>query len=94
MQPSTRGAREAGRDPGDVLRIAQVVGTITPENVANGTDLVGDRPLRGSVDQWVTLLSELATNTPFRGFVLWPETLTLDQVNLFAHEVAPAVRGG
>ncbi|MDQ3790205.1 MAG: 5,10-methylene tetrahydromethanopterin reductase, partial [Actinomycetota bacterium] len=66
------------------------------------TDTPGDRdsvearegagPVRGSADQWASLIARLATEQPFRCFVFWPEQGTVDQVERFANEVVPAVR--
>jgi alkanesulfonate monooxygenase SsuD/methylene tetrahydromethanopterin reductase-like flavin-dependent oxidoreductase (luciferase family) len=86
------GARKAGRDPADVLRIAQIVGSVTAQPVPGEFELAGARPLRGTVDQWVSTLTELAASTPFRAFVFWPEDPSVDQVELFGRQVAPAVR--
>lgn len=80
----------AGRQPGDVRRIAQIVGEITDRP----GDIEAERgaaPVRGTADQWAALLSRLATEQPFTSFVFWPERQTLDQVIRFARDVVPAV---
>jgi alkanesulfonate monooxygenase SsuD/methylene tetrahydromethanopterin reductase-like flavin-dependent oxidoreductase (luciferase family) len=86
-----RAASDAGREPGDVLRIAQVVGTITDTPGATDTEH-GAEPLRGTPDQWAAMFARLATEQPFRAFVFWPEHHTLEQVETFAREVVPATR--
>ncbi|HWC37305.1 MAG TPA: LLM class flavin-dependent oxidoreductase [Acidimicrobiales bacterium] len=86
-----RAAEEAGRDPGDVLRMAQLVGTVTKLpgrlQVSEGAE-----PVRGTASQWAELIANLATEQPFRTFVFWPEEHTVDQVERFAREVVPAAR--
>ncbi|MGW1342521.1 LLM class flavin-dependent oxidoreductase [Kribbella sp. NPDC002412] len=84
-------AKAAGRDPSDVLRIAQVVGTIT--DVPGDTDTTrGDAPLRGTPDQWAEFFARLATEQPFRTFVFWPEEHNLTQITRFATDVVPATK--
>lgn len=87
-------AAGAGRDPADVLRIAQLVGTVTDgAGEAGEADASeGSDPVRGSADQWGDLLARLASEHPFRAFVFWPEEETAEQVGRFARDVAPRVR--
>lgn len=84
-------AQGAGRDPGDVLRIAQLVGTIT-DTPGDEDARTGSAPIRGTVDQWAEVIHRLATEQPFRCFVFWPERGDVSQVDRFAREVVPAVR--
>lgn len=81
----------AGRHPGDVRRIVQIVGHITdrPGDVRAER---GAAPIRGDAEQWAALLSRLAAEQPFTGFVFWPEHQTVDQVVRFGRDVAPLVR--
>jgi alkanesulfonate monooxygenase SsuD/methylene tetrahydromethanopterin reductase-like flavin-dependent oxidoreductase (luciferase family) len=76
-------ARGAGRDPADVRRIYNVAGLIG-EGEARG--------LVGGVDDWVSTLSSWATGLGFDTFTFWPAAASTAQVELFAREVAPAVR--
>ncbi|GAB3708867.1 LLM class flavin-dependent oxidoreductase [Nocardiopsis oceani] len=78
------GAAEAGRDPASIRRVYNLWGTIT-DGASNG-------PLDGPVDQWVETLSELALEYGMDTFVLGPADDSAAQVELFAAEVAPAVR--
>ena len=71
-------AREAGRDPASIRRVAN----INP----------GDGFLDGDVDQWVEQLAGLHRDHGFDGFVLWPKDGSRDELERFAGEVAPAVR--
>ena len=84
-------AKAAGRDPAEVVRIAQIVGTIT--DVPGDTDTTrGDAPLRGTPDQWAAFFARLATEQPFRTFIFWPERHDLTQISRFAADVVPATK--
>ncbi|MFI5610147.1 LLM class flavin-dependent oxidoreductase [Amycolatopsis sp. NPDC051903] len=84
-------ARAAGRQPSDVRRIAQIVGTITDEPGVLAVS-AGSEPVRGDAAQWASYLTGLATDLPYTTFVFWPEHQTVDQVLRFADDVVPAVR--
>lgn len=84
-------AEGAGRDPGAVRRIAQVVGTITANEGRLRVDAGAD-PVRGTARQWADHLSGLGREQPFTTFVFWPEEQAIDQVEAFAREVVPEVR--
>jgi alkanesulfonate monooxygenase SsuD/methylene tetrahydromethanopterin reductase-like flavin-dependent oxidoreductase (luciferase family) len=76
-------ASAAGRDPAALQRIYNVAG------------LIGDGEARGvvgDVDTWVSTLSTWATELGFDTFTFWPVEPSTAQVELFAREVAPAVR--
>jgi alkanesulfonate monooxygenase SsuD/methylene tetrahydromethanopterin reductase-like flavin-dependent oxidoreductase (luciferase family) len=78
-------AGAAGRDPGAVRRVYNVSGAIV------------DGPVRGVLQgppgHWVETLSGFATDLGFDTFVFWPGEDHLAQVERFAEEVAPALRG-
>jgi alkanesulfonate monooxygenase SsuD/methylene tetrahydromethanopterin reductase-like flavin-dependent oxidoreductase (luciferase family) len=78
-------AREAGRAPSEIRRIYNVIGSI-------GDSANGGNGLNGSVDEWVTTLTRWVLEVGFDTFIFWPEQAIRQQVELFAHEVAPAVR--
>ncbi|MGW4488008.1 LLM class flavin-dependent oxidoreductase [Amycolatopsis sp. NPDC004368] len=84
-------AEGAGRDPGAVRRIAQVVGTITANKGRLRVDSGAD-PVRGTARQWADHLARLGREQPFTTFVFWPEEQAIDQVEAFAREVVPEVR--
>lgn len=86
-----RSAVAAGRTPGDIRRIAQLVGTITPDR-ADGTTLRGSEPVRTDVRGWIDVITRLAEEWSFNGFVMMPEGDTVDQTRRFADEVAAGVR--
>ncbi len=83
-------ARAAGRDPSEVRRIAQVVGTIT-DRAGELRVESGAEPVRGNAEQWAEFLTSLATEQPFTSFVFWPEEQSVDQVTRFARDVVPKV---
>lgn len=77
-------ARAAGRDPAEVRRIYNVVGTIGPGRGGPG--------LTGDVEAWVDALTEWSVDLGFDTFIFWPMTAPLAQLDVFATQVAPAVR--
>jgi alkanesulfonate monooxygenase SsuD/methylene tetrahydromethanopterin reductase-like flavin-dependent oxidoreductase (luciferase family) len=84
MRAIDEAAREAGRDPSQILRIANVNGLVTD---GEATDF-----LDGPVDHWVSTLASLVRDHGFDGFVLWPKEDPLGQTERFGREVVPAVR--
>ena len=83
------GARDAGRDPSEILRIANIPGYITN---SGGSRPGGSDPLVGSSDFWAELLADWAREFRFDGFVFWPSQDVEDQTRRFGEEVAPAVK--
>jgi alkanesulfonate monooxygenase SsuD/methylene tetrahydromethanopterin reductase-like flavin-dependent oxidoreductase (luciferase family) len=78
-------ARAAGRDPRDVRRIYNVIGSIGPA--------AGHSPgLRGDASAWAATLTEWALELGFDTFVFWPTHDPQAQLERFAVEVVPAVR--
>src|SRR3954451_7483772 len=77
-------ARSAGRDPGAIRRIANLSGEIT--------DGAATEWLQGPPEHWVEELTRLVVDFGFDGFVLAPADGSLQQLERFATEVAPAVR--
>ncbi|GAA4579832.1 LLM class flavin-dependent oxidoreductase [Micromonospora coerulea] len=77
-------AQAAGRDPARIRRIYNVIGAIG--GYRGGTGLVGEP------EHWVDTLTEWAVDLGFDTFVFWPVRSARAQVELFATEVAPAVR--
>jgi len=75
----------AGREPSAIRRIYNIGGSIT-----DGSG--GDGVLVGPVERWVETLLEWAIDPGIDGFIFWPTTDELAQVERFAAEVAPAVR--
>jgi hypothetical protein len=84
------GAHQAGRDPSSILRVANLVGSITNRR-GNGQPR-GNTPLEGKSAYWIEVLTSLAIATRFDAFIFWPEVSSSEQIERFAHEVAPGVR--
>ena len=76
-------AAAAGRDPAAVRRLYNISGRIGPG---------GGGFLDGPAGQWVEELLALVTETGMDTFVLWPTEEPDRQLELFAAEVAPALR--
>ncbi|MBM0236514.1 LLM class flavin-dependent oxidoreductase [Micromonospora sp. ATA32] len=79
----TAAAEEAGRDPGTITRLYNVMGLITP----NGRDA-----FNGPVERWVDTLTTLYTEFEMNTFVFWPSGDRERQSQMFAEQVVPAVR--
>ena len=84
------GARQAGRDPSSILRVANLVGSIT--NHQSSGQPRGNTPLEGTSAYWSEVLTSLAHATRFDIFIFWPEVPSSEQIERFAREVAPGVR--
>jgi alkanesulfonate monooxygenase SsuD/methylene tetrahydromethanopterin reductase-like flavin-dependent oxidoreductase (luciferase family) len=77
------GAEKAGREPGEIQRVYNVSGNIGAE---------GDGLLEGPASKWVEQLTRFALELGMDTFIYWPSEERERQVELFANEVAPAVR--
>jgi alkanesulfonate monooxygenase SsuD/methylene tetrahydromethanopterin reductase-like flavin-dependent oxidoreductase (luciferase family) len=77
------GAESAGREPGGIRRVYNLTGTIGQR---------GDGTLDGPVSLWVEELTRFALELGMDTFIHWPSGDREHQVELFASEVAPAVR--
>jgi alkanesulfonate monooxygenase SsuD/methylene tetrahydromethanopterin reductase-like flavin-dependent oxidoreductase (luciferase family) len=78
-------ARAAGRDPNEIVRVANVNGAIVDGDVIGW--------LHGPVEHWVEELTKLVTELRFDGIVLWADhDDPLGQTERFATEVVPRVR--
>jgi alkanesulfonate monooxygenase SsuD/methylene tetrahydromethanopterin reductase-like flavin-dependent oxidoreductase (luciferase family) len=77
-------ARAAGRDPAQVRRIYNVLGTIGAG--------AGGPGLRGTAAQWTDTLTDWALQLGFDTFVFWPAGDQERQATAFAAEVVPEVR--
>lgn len=70
-----KAALSAGREPREIRRIAQLVGTVTDAPGPQWT-VTGAEPIRGSAEQWAAVLERLGREMGFTGFVFWPERRT------------------
>ncbi len=77
------GAAEAGRQPEEIKRVYNLSGNIGAE----GNDL-----LEGSVLKWVEQLTRFVLEFGMDTFIYWPSDDHVRQIEVFAGEVAPAVR--
>ena len=77
-------ARAAGRDPAEVRRIYNVLGSIDSPRQSPG--------LTGTVHVWIDALSRWAVGMGFDTFIFWPESDRPAQLKLFADEIVPGVR--
>jgi alkanesulfonate monooxygenase SsuD/methylene tetrahydromethanopterin reductase-like flavin-dependent oxidoreductase (luciferase family) len=77
-------AAAAGRDPHAIARVYNVGGAIADER--------SDDPFIGPVSRWVDTLTQLTLDMGMTAYVLWPGGDAVRQVEIFANEVAPAVR--
>jgi alkanesulfonate monooxygenase SsuD/methylene tetrahydromethanopterin reductase-like flavin-dependent oxidoreductase (luciferase family) len=79
-------AQRAGREPGDIRRVANVTGKITTGE--------SEGFLKGPASQWIDDLRRLQTEYGFDTFIFWGEGDADEQVLRFAEDVVPAVREG
>jgi alkanesulfonate monooxygenase SsuD/methylene tetrahydromethanopterin reductase-like flavin-dependent oxidoreductase (luciferase family) len=84
------GARQVGRDPSSILRVANLVGSIT--NRPDSGQPRGNAPIEGNSAYWIEVLASLALATRFDTFIFWPQAPSSEQIERFAREVAPGVR--
>jgi len=82
-------ARQAGRHPSSIRRIAQVVGTIAPVPQSDWVPTGAD-PLRGDAAQWAEVIRYLSNELRFDTFIFWPEQASIEQIDRFARDVVPA----
>jgi hypothetical protein len=74
----------AGRQPTDVRRLYNILGSIGSRSGGNG--------LNGPVELWVETLTDWVVDLGFDSLIFWPVVPSVEQVRLFAQEVAPEVR--
>ncbi|MCA1716628.1 MAG: LLM class flavin-dependent oxidoreductase [Actinobacteria bacterium] len=77
------GIAEAGRRPEEIKRVYNLSGNIGPE---------GDGLLEGPVSKWIEELTRFALEFGMDTFIYWPSEDHVHQIEVFASEVAPAVR--
>jgi alkanesulfonate monooxygenase SsuD/methylene tetrahydromethanopterin reductase-like flavin-dependent oxidoreductase (luciferase family) len=84
QQAIDEAAKQAGRDPSDVRRIANVNGQIT--------DGESDGFLRGPASQWVDDLRRLNQDFGLDSFIFWGDGDPDEQLRRFAEDVVPLAR--
>jgi alkanesulfonate monooxygenase SsuD/methylene tetrahydromethanopterin reductase-like flavin-dependent oxidoreductase (luciferase family) len=85
-------ARQAGREPTDIRRVIQLVGSVTDhahttERPRTGS---GGQPIRTTPDVWARVIAEFLTTERFDTVNFVPEHETADQIERFGTEVMPA----
>jgi hypothetical protein len=77
-------AEAAGRDPGEIRRAYNVMGSIGG---------VGASGLTGPAEQWIETLTSFVLDVGMDTFLFWPTSSDrLGQFERFGNEVVPAVR--
>jgi len=76
-------ASKAEREPGEIKRLY---------NISDRIGQAGEGSLSGPASKWVEELTRFALDLGMDTFIYWPSEDRVRQVELFASEVAPAVR--
>lgn len=82
-QKIDEGVAGAGREPHEIRRAYNVAGRIGPG---------GEGPLDGPPQKWVEALTTFVLEDGMDSFIFWPSDDHERQAEIFANEVAPAVR--
>ncbi|MEV1107547.1 LLM class flavin-dependent oxidoreductase [Micromonospora sp. NPDC049751] len=84
----------SGRDPRDVQRIIQVVGSIVDHSSTTAAPRSGpgNQPVRATADGWIAIIVEFVRERGYDGVNLILETHTDEQVRRFETDVLPAAR--
>lgn len=83
-------ARSAGRNPAEIRRIYNVIGTIATSDTPARHDV--RQGLVGDISDWVAFMTDAVMTLGFDTFIFWPSGDVLKQTELFATDVAPGVR--
>jgi alkanesulfonate monooxygenase SsuD/methylene tetrahydromethanopterin reductase-like flavin-dependent oxidoreductase (luciferase family) len=94
QQQIDEAARAAGRDPSEVRRMMQLVGSVTdsPQTTQRPRRGPGTQPIRATPQVWIQIIAELAREEHFDTFNFVLERESSEQIRRFATEVVPAVR--
>ncbi len=87
-----RAARSAGRDPADIRRIYNVMGTIVTNAGDPGQRAQDGRHVVGTPLDWADFLTRAVVELGFDTFIFWPSGDATSELEAFAGEVVPAVR--
>lgn len=88
-----RGAEQVGRRPEEIRRLYNLMGIIDLPGSPNTADNLRPNTPLMTADGWVEHLTHLYRNLRMDTFVFWPlGEQQIDQLELFAAEVVPAVR--
>jgi alkanesulfonate monooxygenase SsuD/methylene tetrahydromethanopterin reductase-like flavin-dependent oxidoreductase (luciferase family) len=88
------GARAAGREPTDIRRAIQLVGTVTDTALtqARPTSGPGNQPIRTTPEVWAQISREFIVDERFDTVNFIPEQETAEQIQQFGETVIPLVR--
>jgi alkanesulfonate monooxygenase SsuD/methylene tetrahydromethanopterin reductase-like flavin-dependent oxidoreductase (luciferase family) len=88
------GTRAAGREPTDVRRAIQLVGSVTetPLTQARPTSGPGNQPIRTTPEIWARIIREFVGDERFDTVNFIPERETAEQIQQFGETVIPLVR--
>jgi alkanesulfonate monooxygenase SsuD/methylene tetrahydromethanopterin reductase-like flavin-dependent oxidoreductase (luciferase family) len=87
-------ARAAGREPSEIRRVIQLVGSVTDaaQTTARPRSGPGNQPIRTTAQVWAQIITELVTEERFDTVNFIPEDSSPQQLDRFATEVIPATR--
>jgi alkanesulfonate monooxygenase SsuD/methylene tetrahydromethanopterin reductase-like flavin-dependent oxidoreductase (luciferase family) len=87
-------ARAAGRDPGGIRRVIQLIGQVTDHTTTTGRPRSGPgtQPIRATPDVWATIVAEFVREERFDTVNFLPEDRDTRQLVRFATEVIPRAR--
>lgn len=87
------GARQAGREPGDVRRGYNLMGVLDIPGLANDTSALRPGTPLLPPDGWVDLVLRLYRERRMDTFIFWPlGQFQIEQIEAFAGTVVPALR--
>ncbi|MEA2213061.1 MAG: hypothetical protein QOF83_3009 [Solirubrobacteraceae bacterium] len=88
------GARSAGRDPSEVHRAIQLVGSVTrtPGAQSRPRSGPGTQRIRTTPEHWGQIIREFASEERFDTINFIPQPESIDQIRLFGEEVIPLAR--
>jgi alkanesulfonate monooxygenase SsuD/methylene tetrahydromethanopterin reductase-like flavin-dependent oxidoreductase (luciferase family) len=87
-------AHAAGREPTDIRRVIQLVGSVTqtPLTQTRPTSGPGNQPIRTTPQIWARIIRELAEDERFDTINFVPERETAEQIQLFGETIIPLAR--
>jgi alkanesulfonate monooxygenase SsuD/methylene tetrahydromethanopterin reductase-like flavin-dependent oxidoreductase (luciferase family) len=88
------GARAAGREPTDVRRAIQLVGSVIEVSLTESrpTSGPGNQPIRTTPEIWARIIREFVADERFDTVNFVPEQETADQIEQFGATIIPLVR--
>ena len=88
------GAGEAGRDPAEVRRVIQLVGSVTDraQTLKRPLQGPGSQPIRTTPEMWATIIAEFAAQERFDTVNFVPQMETAEQIAAFGDSVIPVAK--